>query len=331
MGSLPIPSLGLGCAQLGDLWEEMADETATAIVDAAWDAGIRYFDTAPHYGVGLSEQRLGRALSGRPRDNYVVSTKVGRLLEPHVGRETDVRGSKGKTVRRRWDFSRDGVLRSLDSSLERLGLDRVDIALLHDSGDRLDDALSTGYAALAEVRDAGLVGAIGAGDGNVETLVRLVAECELDVILLAGRLTLLDHTAQTELVPLCRARGVRIIAAGVFNTGVLAAPDPRGARFEYQAAHESVVARARSLAAFAQSSGVTLQQLAIQYPLGFPEVRSVVVGADSPEQIAESAASFGATVPDEVWAAFAELEAGLEAEFDAEAARNDAGERRGAS
>lgn len=306
---LPSPQLGLGCAQLGDLWSPLTENTAASVVDAAWDAGIRYFDTAPHYGVGLSEQRLGRALLARPRDDYLISTKVGRVLEPHVGRDTDVRGPAGANVVRRWDFSRDGVMRSLDSSLERLQTDRVDIALLHDSGDRLDEALSTGFAALAELRDAGQVAAIGAGDGNVSTLVRLVTECELDVILLAGRLTLLDRTAVAELVPLCRERGVRIIAAGVFNTGVLASEDPNGSKYEYRDADESVVARARSLGVFSAAHGLALPQLAMQFPLTFSEVCGVLVGADTPEQISQSAALFDERVPVEVWTDLAMEEA----------------------
>lgn len=305
---LRLPRIGLGCAQLGDLWGPMKDDTAHAIVDGAWDAGIRLFDTAPHYGVGLSEQRLGRALAGRPREEYLLSTKVGRLLEPHVGKDTDVTGANADHVSRRWDFSRDGVRQSLESSLERLALDRIDIALLHDSGDCLDDALRTGYPALAEMRDAGMIGAVGAGDGNVSTLMRLVSECDLDVILLAGRLTLLDHTALTELVPLCRERGVRIIAAGVFNTGVLATRDPHGAKFEYQTADDRIVERARDLDRFASAHGMTLAQLALNFPLSRPEVASVVVGADSPGQIRQSAQAATMQVAPEVWAELAGLE-----------------------
>jgi len=303
-----MPQLGLGCAQLGDLWAPMQDDEAEAIVSAAWDAGIRYFDTAPHYGVGLSEQRLGHALEGRPRDEFVLSTKVGRLLDPPVGRTTDVRGAAGEKVSRRWDFSRDGVLRSLDSSLDRLGLDRIDIALLHDSGDCLDDARTTGYEALAELRDEGLISAIGAGDGNVETLIRLVRDCDIDVILLAGRLTLLDRSALAELVPLCGERGVRIIAAGVFNTGVLAADEPEGAMFEYRAADDAVVAKARELGAFARAHGAALPQLAMQYPLTFAEVCTVLVGADSAEQIRESADLMARSIPGAVWDELAQIE-----------------------
>jgi D-threo-aldose 1-dehydrogenase len=294
--------LGLGCAQLGDLFEPLDDRAATDVVEAAWGAGIRYFDTAPHYGLGLSEQRLGAALRGLPRSEFVVSTKVGRLIRPHVGRDTDVRGSKARGYDRVWDFSRDGVLRSLEESLERLGLDSVDIVLMHDVGDRFQEAVEQAVPALAELRDQGVIRAIGAGDGNADTLTRFVTEADIDVVLEAGRYTLLDRTAERDLFPACRHRGVSVIAAGVFNTGLLATPEPGpGARFEYVEADEQSLKAARAMAATCRTYGAELPAAALQFALREPAVGTVLVGAETPDQIRQAASRMAAPLPAELW------------------------------
>jgi D-threo-aldose 1-dehydrogenase len=294
--------LGLGCAQLGDLFRPLSDDEAHDVVTAAWDEGIRYFDTAPHYGLGLSEQRLGAALSGKPRDEYIVSTKVGRLIRPRVGRHTDVREHHSEQYERVWDFSRDGVLRSLEESLERLGLDRVDILLMHDVGERYSQALREAVPALIELREQGVIGRIGAGDGNPETLTRFAAEADIDVVLEAGRYTLLDREAEQFLLPVCADRGVKVIAAGVFNTGLLATSDPQpGAKFEYVDADAASLAAARAMASVCGSFGVELPSAALQFPLRNASVTRVVVGAESSAQIAQVVEYFRAPIPSELW------------------------------
>jgi D-threo-aldose 1-dehydrogenase len=299
-----LGELSLGCAQLGNLYREVSDEDARATVAAAWDAGVRYFDTAPHYGLGLSERRLGAALAERHRDACVVSTKVGRLLEPVpvVGGLDDDGFVVPATHRRRWDFSRDGIRRSLEESLERLGLDRVDILYLHDPDDHWHDVLDTGYPALAELRADGVVGAVGAGMNQTAMLADLVRYADVDLLMLAGRYTLLEQDALDELLPLCTERGVGIVAAGVFNSGLLARPRPANdAKYEYGDAPASLVARATAIAAVCERHGTTLPAAAIAFPLAHPAVHSVCVGARSAEQIQRNAALLDEKIPVELW------------------------------
>lgn len=301
--------LGLGCAQLGNLFRERTDDEARAIVDAAWDAGIRYFDTAPHYGLGLSERRLGEALRGRPRGEYTVSTKVGRLLEPTGEGGTDEPDGFAvpRTHRRVWDFTRDGVRRSIDDSLRRLGLDRIDIALLHDPEDHADTAVREGFPALAELRAEGVVGAIGAGSKDAAVLTRVVTECAPDVVMVAGRYTLLEQPAAAELLPACVAAGVGVLAVGVFNSGLLAEDTPRaGLPYEYGTAPSALVERAAALAAACAAQGTTLPAAAIAFPARHPAVTAVVLGADSAGQVRRNAGLFAAPPPEALWSALRE-------------------------
>ena len=245
---ISLTPLSFGGAPIANLFTAMRDEDARGAVDAAWARGIRYFDTAPHYGLGLSERRLGEALRARPRDEYVLSTKIGRVLEP-VRRRRLRRGGRlrrqGDGDRRRWDFSRDGVLRSLDDSLERLGLDRVDIVFIHDCDDHREQAFDEAIPALVELRAQGVVRAIGAGMNQSAMLTDFVRETDVDVHLLAGRYTLLEQTALDDLLPACEERGVRIVAGGVFNSGLLALPEPPDdATYNYRRAPRGA-ARAR--------------------------------------------------------------------------------------
>ena len=275
-----VTALGLGTAQLGDLYQALTQDRATAIVDAAWDSGIRYFDTAPHYGLGLAEKRLGLALRTRPRAQYVLSSKVGRLLRA---------GSDGELARH-WDFTEAGIRRSVEESLERMGLDRLDIALLHDPQERLVDALGSGLPALVRLRDEGVVDAIGVGTGDLTALAAFANRAELDALMIAGRYTLLEQPALAGVIPAARAAGISVLNAGVFNSGMLAqdlpAPD---ARYEYGAAPRSLLARARRLAELAAAAGTTLPWAALAYAARDPLVASVVVGADSAEQIRANA------------------------------------------
>lgn len=306
-GDLALTEIGLGAAQFGNLNRETTDEASTAAVDRAWEAGIRYFDTAPHYGLGLSERRLGAALAGRPRDEFVLSTKVGRLLvpDPHGASRTDDEGFVvPATTRRQWDFSRDGVLRSVEESLVRLGLDRIDVAYLHDPDDHWGAASTTGVGALIELRDQGVLRAVGAGMNQSAMLTELVRRCDVDVVMLAGRLTVLDQTALADLVPVVAERGVGIVAAGVYNSGILASPTvPDDAHFNYTQAPAELLARARAIAAVAGEFGVTVPELAVQYALAFDVVASVVLGTRTAAHVDAAVERYRATVPAELWTA----------------------------
>ena len=303
---LSLTELSLGCSQLGNLYRAISDDEAAATVERAWKLGIRYFDTAPHYGLGLSERRLGAALAGRSREEYVVSTKVGRRLEPAeppYGRDDE--GFDVPAMQRRvWDFSRDGVLRSLEDSLVRLGLDRVDVVFLHDPDDHWPDAIDHAYPALEELRAQGVVSSIGAGMNQSQMLADLVRHTDIDLVMVAGRLTLLDQDAFDDLVPLCVERTVGIVAAGVFNSGILAADAPSSnARFNYDPASAPVIERAQHLGDICRIHGVSLPAAAIAYPLTNPGVVSVCLGARSPEQVARNVEHYARGVPASLWEA----------------------------
>ncbi|MFC5803349.1 aldo/keto reductase [Streptomyces formicae] len=307
----PVTELAFGAAGIGNLFSAVPDEAAAAAVDAAWDAGVRTFDTAPHYGLGLSERRLGAALRGRPRDAYTLSTKVGRLLEPDEDAHKDsgddlADGFAVPTAyRRRWDFSADGVRRSIEESLERLGLDRVDIVYLHDPDDHGEQAFREAYPALERLRAEGTVRAIGAGMNQAEMLARFVRDTDVDAVLCAGRFTLLDQRATAELLPEAVARGRSVVIGGVFNSGVLADPKP-GATYDYRAVGQDVLDRALRIKAVSERHGVPLRAAALRFPLRHPAVASVLVGARSAEEIEDAAAMRAVPVPDALWAELAE-------------------------
>jgi aryl-alcohol dehydrogenase-like predicted oxidoreductase len=300
---LPVGDLPLvfGGAPIGGLYQPVSDEAASQALAAAWEAGIRAFDTAPHYGAGLSERRIGDFLAARRRDEFIVSTKVGRLLVPARG---DVDGAEEfygtPPLTRVRDYSRDGVLRSLEDSLVRLGLDRVDIALIHDPDDFMGPALDEAYPALADLRAQGVVTAIGAGMNSAAPLAWLVERCDLDCVLVAGRYTLLDDSAASHLFPLCLRRGVAVLAGGVFNSGILAdAAD--GARYDYAPAPPAVLARARRLRDACARYGVPLAAAALQFTLRHPAVTAAVVGARTPEEIATDASHLSLPIPSALW------------------------------
>jgi D-threo-aldose 1-dehydrogenase len=279
--------LGLGTAPLGGLYRAVDEEAAHAVVERGWDLGVRFFDTAPLYGSGLAEQRLGAALQGKPRDDLVVSTKVGRLLHP------DASGWEGAY----FDFSHDGALRSLEGSLERLGLDRVDIALVHDPDDHYEEALTGAFRALAGLRDEGVVRAIGVGMNQAEMLCRFAREADPDCFLVAGRYTVLDRAAAAELLPLCEERGIAVIAGGVFNSGILAGGDT----FDYATASPDVVAQVENLRAACARWDVPLAAAAVQFPGRHPAVASVIVGCRSAAEIEEDARLLELGLPAALW------------------------------
>ena len=288
-------AIGLGTAPLGGLFEEVADETAYALVGRAIELGVRLFDTAPLYGSGLAERRLGHVLREVPRDRFMLSTKVGRLLRPDVPPDKNFRGTP--PLGPVFDFSRDGVLRSFEESLERLGLDRVDIALIHDPDDHYDEAIRGAYPALERLRSEGVVTAIGVGMNQTELLCRFARDGDFDCFLVAGRYTLLDRSAAEELLPLCLERGIDVIAGGVFNSGILAS----GTTYDYAPAQPDVLAAARRLSDVCARYSVPLAAAAIQFPLRHPAVTSAVVGCRSPAELDEDVRLFDLELPAELW------------------------------
>ncbi|MFB4277371.1 MULTISPECIES: aldo/keto reductase [unclassified Nonomuraea] len=358
---IDLPRYGFGGAPLGNLYDEVAEEQARATVDAAWESGVRLYDTAPHYGLGLSERRLGVALAGR--SGYLLSTKVGRLLRPkptrpahgdtgpsgagHGGAGTlgegrdgavasgagrdDVRASgEGRDgagvsgagpvatggasgagrddegfdvpaeLERVWDFSRDGVRTSLEESLARLGLPAVHLALIHDPDDHVEQAIGEAFPALAELRAEGRIQAIGVGMNQWQAPLRFVRETDIDVVMLAGRYTLLDQSG-LPLLEECAERGVKVLAAGVFNSGILATHEPSGT-YNYQPAPADLVDKARRIAAVCERHGVTLPQAAMAFPLRHPAIATIVLGARAPQEVVENAALWSRPVPEALWA-----------------------------
>ncbi|MDX6465103.1 MAG: D-threo-aldose 1-dehydrogenase [Gaiellaceae bacterium] len=293
-----VTRFGLGCAPLAGLYAAVSDEQARATVDRAWELGVRYFDTAPLYGSGLSEQRVGAALQGRPRDAFVLSTKVGRLLAGGGGADSLFEGAPDATPV--FDFSYDGALRSLEASLGRLGLDRVDVALIHDPDDHYEEAVEGAYRALLRLRDEGVVRAIGVGMNQSELLARFARETDVDCFLVAGRYTLLDRGALEELLPLCVERGIAVIAGGVFNSGILASDDGSG-HFDYHDATPAQRDRVRRLAATCARWDVPLQAAALQFPLGHPAVASVLVGCRSAYEVSEDVRLLERELPPGLW------------------------------
>ncbi|MBM4790725.1 aldo/keto reductase [Streptomyces sioyaensis] len=297
-----VPPLGLGCAPLGNLYRAVPEAQAREVVRTALDTGAHYFDTAPHYGVGLSEERLGRALRGHDRVRYTLSTKVGRRLRPLApGERAAGEGFVDTPARARmWDLSRDGIRATLEGSLTRLGVDAVDIVLLHDVEGRLREVYETGFPALAELRAQGTVRAIGFGMNHSDVLARLVADLDVDVVLCAGRWTLLERTAVDDLLPVCVRRGTSVVVGGVYNSGLLADPSP-GAPYNYTPAPATVLDRARQLASVCAEFDVPLKAVALRFPFGHRAVAAAVVGAATPDEMAENARQFTHDIPDALW------------------------------
>jgi D-threo-aldose 1-dehydrogenase len=299
--------LGYGVAQIGNLYREGTDENAFDAVGAAWDAGVRYFDTAPHYGLGLSERRLGQALAGRERKDFVISTKVGRELvpNPNYAGELDMEHDFAvpATLMRTPAYDYDGIRRSLESSLERLGMDYVDIVYIHDPDVYgLDAVLTSSLRAVEKLREEGMVQAVGIGSKSVEALQRGVDEGNLDVIMVAGRYTLLEQPAAEELFPLCLERGVDVVLAAPFNSGILATSTPASKnRYEYGSAPAALLQKAQDISDVCHSFGVELPAAALQFPLRHPAVISVVAGASNRKQIEGNVAFMEQSIPETMW------------------------------
>jgi D-threo-aldose 1-dehydrogenase len=316
-----LPPLGFGCAPIGNLYDAVSDDDAEAALHEAFTQGIRHFDTAPYYGYGLSETRLGRALADRPRHSFVVSTKVGRRIESGAQKRPD----DGFAVTGRhavFDYSRDGIRRSFEASLGRLRIDRIDILLLHDPGklthgkghpEILKQSLDMALPAMAALRDAGVVDAIGIGVNEQDVCLEIMPRFDLDCILLAGRYTLLEQHASEEVMAEAQRRVVKVIVAGPFNSGLLADAAAPGSTYDYQPVEPSTLDRARKIYALCASEGVDVGAAALQFPLAHPAVASVVAGLRTRHEVTTAMERLTTSVPNRLWARLQEaglLEAG---------------------
>jgi len=315
-GGLDFTELGFGSAPLGNLYRAIDEDAAQATLRAAWDGGARYFDTAPLYGLGLAETRLNQFLRGRPRDDYVLSTKVGRRLRIVAPEARTGIGKFFDTPARRevYDYSYDGVMRSFEDSLERLGIDRVDILFVHDldifthgsraeSDRRIDQFMASGYDALVELRDAGTIRAFGGGINEWPVCQRLAERGDFDLFLLAGRYTLLEQEALETFLPLCETRGIGIVLGGPYNSGILATGPVEGAWYNYEVAPERVRELVRRIEAVCREHDTPLIAAALQFPLHHPSVVSVIPGGQSAEEVRANAEVLTTHVPDALWAA----------------------------
>ena len=297
----PLSPLSLGTAPLGGLYSPVTDDDAQQVIEAAWGHGVRFFDTAPMYGNGSAERRLGAVLSGKPRDAYVLATKVGRLLRLPVAPHGEDPYYKGTPPERPvFDFSYDGVMRSFEESLTRLGLDRIDILHIHDPDHHEAEAMDGAYRALDRLRADGSIRAVGAGMNQWEMLARFADAGSFDCFLLAGRYTLLDQSALAALLPACERRGIGIVAGGVYNSGLLADPKP-GAKFNYDDAPPALIERAQMLAQVCHAHGVPLKAAAIQFPAFHPAVRSILTGARTVHELDENVAMSRVRIPPGLW------------------------------
>jgi len=312
---LKVTVLGLGTATLGNLYAPVTDADAHDTVKTAFDAGVRFIDTAPFYGHGWSEHRVGEAMREYKRDDIVLSTKIGRLLKPKdpgkgIGAGVFAAVLPFEPV---FDYSYDGVMRSVDDSLQRLGTHRIDILLIHDvdrwthgsqeaSDRRMKEVLEGGYKAMVKLRESGAVGAIGAGLNESDTCQKLAERSDLDCFLLAGRYTLLEQESLQTFLPLCVKRNIGIFLGGPYNTGILASGAVPGAMYDYAPAKPEILERVRKLEAVCQRHKVTLASAALQFPLAHPAVASVIPGAKTAAEVKRNIATIEAPIPKDFWA-----------------------------
>ena len=304
-GGLEVGRYAFGVAPLANLGHEVTEEEAAIALEAAWSVGVRYFDTAPHYGLGLGERRLGAFLAMKPRDEFILSSKVGRVLVDNpLGVQPDDEGFdvRSPLVRRR-DYSADGVRRSLDDSLERMGLDRIDVVFVHDPDEFYRESMEETFPALDELRREGVIASYGAGMNQSAMLTDFVLNTDLDVVMCAGRYTLLEQGALDDLLPAASARGVSVVAAAVFNSGLLARDRPApGTTYDYAPASEEMLARVGAIADVCEANGVSLPAAALQFALGHPAVATVCTGARSAAQVRRNAGLFDLPIRDSLWA-----------------------------
>ncbi len=313
-GGLRLSELGFGAAPLGNLYRAISEEDAQNTLQDAWDAGLRYFDTAPLYGLGLSETRINHFLRGKPREDYVISTKVGRLMQVTAPEARDGFGKWFDVPARRevFDYSYDGVMRSFEASLERLGIDRIDVLYVHDLDlftHKTDAVLEEkraafmggGLAALTALRDQGVITAFGAGLNEWQASQWLAERGDFDIFLLAGRYTLLEQEALETFLPLCAARGIGIVIGGPYNSGILATGAREGAYFNYDPAPRHILDKVAAIEAVCAAHDVRLVDAAFRFPLMHPSVISVIPGGQSPAEMASNLRAAQAQIPPALW------------------------------
>jgi D-threo-aldose 1-dehydrogenase len=303
--------LGFGSAPLGGLLRATSDDDAAAAVDAALGAGLTYFDTAPQYGGGMAERRLGQALRRVPRDRVTISSKIGKLVRQLVANVPATAGFIGAPPHEiAYDYSYDGVRRSLDASLQRLETDHIDILLIHDINrkyhgervyERCEEAIAGACKALTELRGQGVIGAFGPATKDLDIACTFVERVDVDCVMLPARLTLLDQSARDELIPICTRRGVSLLAAAPFDSGILATGPVPGATYDYEPASDSVLARARQIEDSCAKVGIPLPATALQFPLRHPQVASVVTGMRTAQEVAANLALVKQEIPETLW------------------------------
>ena len=297
-----VTRLGLGGAPMGALFTPDGVQTAADTVRRGYELGIRFFDTAPLYGRGKSERFYGEGLGGFDRDSYALSSKVGRVLDPNdTATDEDDIYVEVPPYDVVFDFSRDGVLRSTEESIERLGLERLDIALIHDPDDHWEQAIGEAYPTLADLRSQGVVGAIGAGMNQWEMPARFAREGDFDCFLLAGRYTLLDHSGLDELLPLCESKQISVILGGPYNSGVLASDLGPDTTYFYERTPPEVLETAKRIKAVCDSHEVPLKAAALQFGLAHPAVAATIPGPRTPAEVEENVAMAGYEIPAGVW------------------------------
>lgn len=313
-GGITFTELGFGTAPFGNLYRAVQDEDSLEILEKAWQTGCRYFDTAPLYGLGLAETRLNPFLRMKPRDEYVLSTKVGRLLQvcppeqqTGIGKFFDV-----PSRREVYDYTYDGIMRSLEFSFERLGVDSIDVLFAHDLDlanhgtqdvldAHIDELMSSGYYALLSLRDQGVIKAFGAGINEWQPAQTMAERGDFDMFLLAGRYTLLEQESLTSFLPLCEQRGIGIVIGGPYNSGILATGPKPGAYYDYEPAKPDILDKVGKIETVCQNHGVALIEAALRFPLLHPSIVSVIPGGQSVSEVESTIASYGAEIPDDLW------------------------------
>lgn len=300
---LQIPEFGIGTSPFGGLFASVSEAAVADVISTSMEMGLNYFDTAPHYGMGSAEVRLGRNINHLPRSSFIVSTKVGRLIVP--SEKADDPGWENSTaaVERIFDFSAAGIERSLLESLERLKMESVEMVFIHDPDGAADQAISEAYPVLERLRAEGIVKTIGIGITSNEIPTRFINETDIDVVLIALKYTLLDQSAATELLPTALRKGVSVIAGGVFNSGILTNPKA-GATFNYEPASPEVLARAQKIEKFFVDRGVSLAQAALQFPMQHPAISAILVGCRSADEVTTNVALYNREIDSHIWSEF---------------------------
>ena len=297
---LEIPQLSIGTSAFGGLFSAVSDEEVEQVVATSIEHGINFFDTAPHYGKGSAEKRLGKVIAPYPRQSLVISSKVGRLLVSSKGGDDPGWENSDPLVERTFDYSAYGVEKSLEDSLKRLNLERLDMVFIHDPDEHADQAITVAYPVLEKMRDQGLVTAIGVGITTTAIPTRFVHETDIDVVLMALRYTLLDQSAAQDLLPAALEKGVSVIAGGVFNSGILINPN-KDSTFNYTPASSEILHRAQLIQEFLGQRGVSLAQAAMQFPLRHPAISAILVGCRSRDEVLHNITDFNTIIAEDIW------------------------------